>query len=1035
MRTIITILLLLVIPVARAQTPEGYRSFSVEDGMSDNQVAAILQDRQGFTWVGTSNGLNWFDGKNWNHLDRGNSVLPHNHIRRLALTGSGRLVAATRMGIAELDPATGTMQAITIESDAELARWTNDVQQLTVTAMDERIVGTLTGVYVYDSNWNRLAALEDSFDIAQRATRRIYFCLNLASFANGDALIASTRGYYLYLRKTRSILPLREDKTPVYQLLRNFLKEHERGYVFAINGANQLFFINHFRKEEQLHVLDPFRGRSVQWPFSYDPSHYIRWDAAFEFPSANRVRVSSARGGIFEFHFDTATLALTHPVTRNLAMVVPTVSYEDTAGRNWIGTRNRLYMQQQASQYFSVYQPGGSGADSLIGGINTVVRSGKQYWVTTYSRSGGLMVLDENFRLLKRLHPSNGHQPAQYLYRVIPWNRDSLLVSGEKQSYLYHRTNYGSRPMTRPAFLSAVQEGWLPLNYFEDSRGNLWLSGGRFGGLLRYDASRSGVMRFPPGQKDGGFPLGNVAGFQEDSAGNIWMLHLSMGITRWNARTRSFDSTITALAGHQENWLDLSGFLTDKQQRHWYFLNHSGLFRRDDARSEAVKVLTLRDGALPDARTLYDGGNGLIWIYLRNGVTVYDTRNNTSRHLAFNQASENWLPWALQMDTDRESGYFNVGGESSILSIRAHNLPPLEKPSPVYIRGVSLMGSGRRLDFSRPVRLEPHEKDLTIQFASADYDRPGHHLYEYKLLHNGGEEAWVAVNDQQQLHLHNLPHGHYALQLRKREGQEEAVSQVAFLEFSVLPRFYETWLFRLLVLVVAVFLLYVIYRLRIGQYIREKAIRDRISSDLHDDLGARITNLSYLGALAAQQGQASDNRNPYLSGFREELQLAAEALDDIVWNEKTLDESAGELVTRMRRYAADLMETAGVELEFSEGSFHFRQQLNREKRRDIFMAYKELLNNLLKHSGSPVAVIDVRSADGIFTLTVTDRGRGKPEAGEAERGGRNGIGNLRSRIEKWKGRVRFENRSGQGLSVTIELPFDGYSPKWTRQGK
>ena len=376
---------------------------------------------------------------------------------------------------------------------------------------------------------------------------------------------------------------------------------------------------------------------------------------------------------------------------------------------------------------------------------------------------------------------------------------------------------------------------------------------------------------------------------------------------------------------------------------------------------------------------------------------------------------------------DKLNGKLYLGCLNAILEIKS----PVSfsgEESPLLFRGMTLPGSRKRLDFSKLVRLESEENNVSIDFAMVDYDQLSIPNYEYRLVHNGEKGNWVVMEVQNSLHFHKLAKGNYTLQVRRMGLRLIQPNNFTALSFMVRPNFYETSLFKLLMVLLLVALMYAFYRARILRLIRENLIRKRISSDLHDDLGARITSLALLAEILDKNPQDTPLRSRNMIKIKEELRLASESLDDIVWNEKTIDESAAELVSRMRRFAADLLEPTSINLQFRSDSFSDRQKLNREKRRDIFLAYKEILNNVLKHSGADSLDIEISSARNHFNLSIADNGIGMPDELVTDR---NGIRIVKSRVEKWRGSLRFENSSGGGVLVRLTIPFDRISLKWS----
>ena len=215
-------------------------------------------------------------------------------------------------------------------------------------------------------------------------------------------------------------------------------------------------------------------------------------------------------------------------------------------------------------------------------------------------------------------------------------------------------------------------------------------------------------------------------------------------------------------------------------------------------------------------------------------------------------------------------------------------------------------------------------------------------------------------------------------------------------------------------------ILYAFYRYRINQLMKMQRIRNRIASDLHDDIGSSLTNISILSELSKKNLQQQNNAEPFLNRITEEVQHAAQDLDDIVWSINTNEDSLDQMVARMRRYAAEIFDAAGIEyvLQFDEQFAH--RKLNMEQRRDFFLVFKEAVNNIYKHAQACKVHIRVWLSSNQLHMKIEDNGKGFDTSVLTHR---NGIRNLQQRAEKWRGKARIDSLEGQGTTIDINFPI------------
>ena len=153
-------------------------------------------------------------------------------------------------------------------------------------------------------------------------------------------------------------------------------------------------------------------------------------------------------------------------------------------------------------------------------------------------------------------------------------------------------------------------------------------------------------------------------------------------------------------------------------------------------------------------------------------------------------------------------------------------------------------------------------------------------------------------------------------------------------------------------------------------------VRNRISSDLHDDIGSRLTNIQILSALSEQQLEQPEQASVYLHRIVNEVQTSGEALDDIVWNINSKNDSGEELAARMRRYAAEIFESDHMQCDMKVNDNMSVIELSMEKRRDLYLVFKEALNNILKHSQASTVNIELLAQDNKVLMHIEDNGRG-----------------------------------------------------------
>jgi len=215
-------------------------------------------------------------------------------------------------------------------------------------------------------------------------------------------------------------------------------------------------------------------------------------------------------------------------------------------------------------------------------------------------------------------------------------------------------------------------------------------------------------------------------------------------------------------------------------------------------------------------------------------------------------------------------------------------------------------------------------------------------------------------------------------------------------------------------------LLYALYRYRIKQLVRLQKVRNRIATDLHDEIGSNLTNISILSNLSKKSLSQPQQANDFLQRISEEVSSSSQALDDIIWSVNSSHDTMEQTVARMRRYAAELFDAANIRYELQLDPVFEEKKLAMEQRRDIYLLFKESVNNISKHAGAREVSIQLAIVHNHLLLQVKDDGKGFDTMKEFNR---HGLKGMKERVNKWKGKITVESAEQKGTVIEIRLPL------------
>jgi signal transduction histidine kinase len=205
-------------------------------------------------------------------------------------------------------------------------------------------------------------------------------------------------------------------------------------------------------------------------------------------------------------------------------------------------------------------------------------------------------------------------------------------------------------------------------------------------------------------------------------------------------------------------------------------------------------------------------------------------------------------------------------------------------------------------------------------------------------------------------------------------------------------------------------------RQRVEQQHAMEQERARVAQDLHDELGSSLTEISMLGARAHSPSATDEKRKLYLEQMSVKAREMVAALDEIVWAMNPRHDSLSSLVSYFCLYADRFLSLANITWRLVPDNF----VVDSRHRHQLFLAFKEGLTNVVRHSGAKEVRLGIGLEDGQVRLTIADNGRGLPASLRTE--DMDGVANMRARLEKLGGRFEITSEPGRGTTLRFFIP-------------
>jgi hypothetical protein len=342
-------------------------------------------------------------------------------------------------------------------------------------------------------------------------------------------------------------------------------------------------------------------------------------------------------------------------------------------------------------------------------------------------------------------------------------------------------------------------------------------------------------------------------------------------------------------------------------------------------------------------------------------------------------------------------------------------------------------------DLKTSLHLRPDHRKLDIDFAALSYVSPESVRYRYRL--SRFDTDWVEAGPGHRATYPRLPAGNYEFRVIACNNSGVWNETGATLALTVSPFFWETWWFKigsgtvtLAGLASGVALVARRrYRRKLRQLEARRALeqeRARIARDIHDDLGASLTRISLLSQPAGGGAGDMETATANLAQIYHTARDLTQAMGEVVWAVNPAHDTLDSLANYLSQYAQSFLKLARIRCRLEMPMQLSKLPVSAEVRHNLFLAFKEALNNVVKYAAASEVQIALIPGDSGFELRVTDNGRGfSASTQEPAPPGQPvpaatlgyGLGNMRRRLEEIGGRCELQSEPGRGTRLSFHV--------------
>ena len=507
-----------------------------------------------------------------------------------------------------------------------------------------------------------------------------------------------------------------------------------------------------------------------------------------------------------------------------------------------------------------------------------------------------------------------------------------------------------------------------------------------------------------------------------DSNGDLWMGTWQTGLSRIIVKNSADSANYliedkTHLIGQRE----IRSLFADSKSNIWVGTRYGGAYRLRSNGKNGFDTLhfTRQSGLMSDwVKSFGETSTGDIWVGTYLGLDRLVKNGNSYRVFNFSKAT-NFFAQIEKVISPGNNTWLCIAntGLAYFRDEALHETHPLK----VTILSASLGVLDNQRNITLPeekITLNPNQNTAHFEFSALGFTNEKQIMYSYR-LRGSSDTSWSAPANVHEASYASLSSGQYHFEVKTIGWNGEDGQPVVFSFYIRTPFWKQSW-FVSLCIVIAGVIVYLMYKYRIRQILRLQNVRNSIATDLHDDIGSSLTNISILSELTSKHLSQPEKARPFLSRISEEVQTSNQAMDDIIWSVNSHNDSIHETMARMRRYAAELFDNSEINCHLDLDRNDGNKKLSMEQRRDLYLIYKEALNNIHKHAEAKNVWIDVWQNQNHLQMQLRDDGKGFDTGLTTHR---NGLKNLRSRVEKWNGQIQIHSGKNEGTSIHIKMPL------------
>ena len=592
-----------------------------------------------------------------------------------------------------------------------------------------------------------------------------------------------------------------------------------------------------------------------------------------------------------------------------------------------------------------------------------------------------------------------------------------------------------------------------------DKRNNLWI-GTNGGGLNILDLNKKNFIHLNHRTGKENFPSSHVWVLFENSKGDIWIGTWGMGAIKYNYRSDTFTQYNTETIKKKSVILNVVvSIAEDKFSNIWLGTWGNGLYKLYPDKNEITAYGELKEIPHENIYGIIPDSTGNLWISSGNGLSLFNPNTVVWKNFDEEDGLQS-LEFRRGAACKGKSGKFYFGGVDGLNYFQPENIKDNKNIPPVVFTSFKIFEKEimptrfeNNINLLEQIILPYNENFISFEFSALEFTNPKKNQYLYML--KGIDKDFIKSQDRRYASYPDLEPGEYIFTVKGSNNDGIWNNDGRSILLIINPPFWRTWWAYILYAFIVIISLYYIRNYELNKRrrkeeetlrkekeqaelretklkaeaaelkakaiesekeIEKQNIRYRIAADLHDEIGSNLSSITLISSILTRSVNANDGILNKLADINVAAKSSVESIRDIVWFINPMSDQLGNLISKINETANSML--GNINYEIITDVIVSDEKINPDIKRNIYLIYKEILNNIIKHSKADKVNILIKKENQLFSLSVEDNGIGfeksKTQAG-------NGLRNIKTRIEQIKGELILNSINGKGTAITIKV--------------